>query len=458
MEDEGAEVDVARLELAVDEAGSAGEVEDGLGDEVGRVGADLLGVLLALLGGRVRADEHSVAAGLADALDDEVLQVVQRVFEVFGPTAETGVYVGEYRLLCQIVADHVGDVGVDALVVGDAGSGRVDEGDVAELVGVHEAGRAEQRVGAEDEWVYEVVVDAAVDDIDTAQALRGPHVDEPVVDQQVAPLDQFRAELLGQEYVLVEGGVVDSGSEQGDDGVGAPFRGQLLQGPEEDLPVVFDFLHARGAIEAAEACLGGLSVGEHVGHAGWDAQVVFEHFEAVVGADEVGAADGDPRAVGGGEAAHLKAVLRAAAHHVNGNHAVVDDGGHAVQVFAAGRAVDVFKEEVEGLEALGESRFDLPPIGGGHDARDAVYGDDPLVGLVVTVDGEGDALVGERARDPFLDAVEFLGGELRQGLVELLAVLTGSAVRQEHLVVDGRVEVVVFEVHVCRPSLPAMLQ
>ena len=126
----------------------------------------------------------------------------------------------------------------------------------------------------------------------------------------------------------------------------------------------------------------------------------------------------------------------------------MDDGGHPVEVLAAGRAVHVLKEEVESLEALGESDFDLTPVGGRHQPGNAVDGDDPLVGLIVAVDREGDALIGEGAGDAFLDAGKLLGGELRQGVIKLTAMLARSSVLQEHLVVDGRIEIVVFEVHV----------
>jgi len=47
--------------------------------------------------------------------------------------------------------------------------------------------------------IDEVVVDATVDHVDLARALRGAHVDELVLDEQVAAFDQFDAELVGQD-------------------------------------------------------------------------------------------------------------------------------------------------------------------------------------------------------------------------------------------------------------------
>ena len=106
------------------------------------------------------------------------------------------------RLLLQVEADHVGDVRIDRLVVGDAGARGVDQRDVAAAVGVHQAGDAQRAVGAEAERVDEVVVDAAVDHVDPPQAAGGAHVDEVVVDDQVAAFDQLDAHLSRQEAVL----------------------------------------------------------------------------------------------------------------------------------------------------------------------------------------------------------------------------------------------------------------
>ena len=66
------------------------------------------------------------------------------------------------------------------------------------------------RVGAEAERIEEVVVDAAVDHVDALQAVRRLHVDDVVLDHQVAALDQLDAHLLGQEGVLEVGRVVDA--------------------------------------------------------------------------------------------------------------------------------------------------------------------------------------------------------------------------------------------------------
>ena len=60
--------------------------------------------------------------------------------------------------------------GIDRLVVGHAGADGVGQRDVARAVGLHQAGHAEQAVGAERLRVEEVVVDPAVDHVDPLRA------------------------------------------------------------------------------------------------------------------------------------------------------------------------------------------------------------------------------------------------------------------------------------------------
>ena len=58
---------------------------------------------------------------------------------------------------------------------------------------------AEHGIGAKRERVEIVVVNPPVDDVDTAQALGGLHVQDVVPHHQVAPFDQLGAQLVGQE-------------------------------------------------------------------------------------------------------------------------------------------------------------------------------------------------------------------------------------------------------------------
>ena len=153
---------------------------------------------------------------------------------------------------------------------------------------------------------------------------------------------------------------------------------------------------------------------------------------------QVRSADGHPRAAGGGVTLHLRAVLRTLIHEVSGNDPVRYD---------AGLVVDVLQKEVERAQALAQSGVEQPPLDGGHDAGHAVHGDDPLLSFLVPVHREEDPLVQKGVRHPLLDSGEAFGGEAAQRLIQLSGVLTRGTVRQQHLVVDGGVEIVGVEVH-----------
>ncbi len=154
----------------------------------------------------------------------------------------------------EVVLDDVGNVGVERLVVGDAGAEGVGEGDVAGAIGVEEAGDAEDGVAAEGERVDEVVVDAAVDDVDPAQAVGRAHVDDVVVDDEIAAFDQLDAHLAGEIGVLEVGGVEDAGREQDDVRLGSAFGGERAQGAEQQLRVLLDGANVVAAEEAAGRC------------------------------------------------------------------------------------------------------------------------------------------------------------------------------------------------------------
>ena len=243
--------------------------------------------------------------------------------------------------------------------------------------------------------------------------------------------------------MLVERGVVDSRGQQDDAGVGASAGGEVPQRLAQHGPVMFHLPHPVAPVEAAQAPLHHLAVGDHVGHARRHPQVVLEHLEAVVGPHQIGAANRDPRTVGYGDPAHLDTILGTAAHHVGRDHAVGDD---------AGLAVDVLQKPVQGADALGEAGFEPPPLDAREDAGHAVDGDDALIGLVVAVDRERDAFVREGACDPLLHAAQLVAGEPPQGVVQRPAVRAGRAVGQEHLVVDRSIEIVAVEVHRDDPS------
>jgi hypothetical protein len=90
---------------------------------------DRLACLLQLAGAAVRAEKDAVAAGALDGLEHQLAQGVQHVGALVVEPAD--VDVGQARLLAEVVGDHLGDVGVDELVVADPFADRVRDHNVA---------------------------------------------------------------------------------------------------------------------------------------------------------------------------------------------------------------------------------------------------------------------------------------------------------------------------------------
>src|ERR1700683_4673999 len=99
------------------------------------------------------------------------------------------------------------------------------------------------------------------------------------------------------------------------------------------------------AKESGKYALEDFAIGEHVGNAAGDAQIVFEAHEVSLGqARQVGAANADIDIARDAETAHLAAEMTATVNQFAGH----DPGG---QDFAV--VIDVFEEEIEGGDALG---------------------------------------------------------------------------------------------------------
>ena len=362
----------------------------------------------------------------------------------------------QYRFLVEIVAHHIRHISIHALVVGNPGARSIRQSNIPPLAGVQQPGRPQQRIGAKSQRVYKVIVNPAVDDIHPAQPFGSPHIDDAVADGKIAPLHQLGPQLPGQKDMLVKSGVVHAGSEQGDGRIRAPLRRQLPQCSQQSLPVVFHFQDAGTAVKPAQAGFGRLAVRQHIRHARRHPQVVLQHREPVISADQISAADGNPGAIGRRKAAQLGPILRAAIHQIRRNDAVADDAGAAgagiIRASVARLPVHILQEHIEGFETLRQPGFNLPPVGGRHYARHAVYGNDALVGLIVPIDIKSDALVGKRASYPLGDAVQVVGDEFPQRIVELPTVFPRRAVGQQQLVIDGRVKAVIVEIHSGRPA------
>ena len=104
--------------------------------------------------------------------------------------------------------------------------------------------------------------------------------------------------------------------------------------------------------------------------------------EPFIRAHQVGSADRDVRTMRYGHSPHFHAVLGTSPNHFDGNDSVFND---------TRGSVDIGKEPVQCLQALGKSRFELPPFTRGNDPGQTVDQHDTLVGHLVAVNRKRDA-------------------------------------------------------------------
>ena len=305
---------MTRRDAAFDESGAAGETERRLGDVALGLGLHDAPEFLDLGLGGGRAHQHAVAAGAVHFLDHQVLHVGQHVLEVFRLAAHVSGHVVEDRLFAQVELDHLGHIGIDRLVVGHTRAHGVADAHVAGAVRLHQAGAAQRGIGAEHARIEEVVVHAAVDHVHPLRTAGGAHVDEAVLEEQVLPLDQLHAHLLGQEGVLEVGAVVHAGGEHHHRGIAGRDRAAGAQGFQQQVGVMRHRRHAVAAEQAGEEPHHHLAVFQHVAHAAGHAQVVFQHVVlaravGVARADDVDAGDVRIHLAWHIHALHLRPVL-----------------------------------------------------------------------------------------------------------------------------------------------------
>jgi len=404
---------VPRLDAPVDQAGRTGKGQGRLRNVVARIIENHSSKLFTLLRGALRAYEHAVAARLANGLDDHVLQIREDVLAVGSVRHEERGDVWKNRVFVQVIADDFRDVSVDRFVVGDAGADGISESDVPGTVGVEETGHAKCRIRAEAERIEEVVIDSAVDDVDAAQARGGAHIDDVVVREEVAALDELDSHLLSEERVLEISGVGDTRREQDRSGIlaiRAVIRNQRTERGKQLAGVMIDRPDAVVTEERRENTLENLAIRDHVRNAAGDAKIVFKDSESAVGkADEIGAADADVDVARNVESAHLAAEVLAAVDKIARNDFVRQDAPFVIHVA---------QEKIEGGKPLGKSFFDFGPLARGDNPREEVVREDAFGAFLAAVNGEGDAFVQESEVRGLLAAAQFFRRKIEEGLVK----------------------------------------
>ena len=329
-----------------------------------------------------------------------------------GLAATPGRHILEERLLAKIEFYDLGHVTVDRLVVGDAGADGIGERDGAGLISRHQAGYAQRAVGPEDQRIEEVVVDAAIDHVDALEPFGRAHIHDVALDDEVAALDQFDAELVGQKRVLVIGRVVDAGRQQHDRRLGGRGRRcDRFQRRQQLVRIILDRRHAIAREQLGKKPQHDLAVLQHVGNAGRRAGVVLEHVEIVgVDAHDIDAGDMHVDVVRHFLSVHLRAENRILKHQVFRNDAGLEN-------FAA--AINVLDVGVDGFDALLQAPLQNLPFGGREDARDDVERDQALLRVGVAIHRKGNADAAEEVFGFTAAEIEDVGRHFTQPTREL---------------------------------------
>ena len=389
-QDERAQVDMARLDVVLDQRRRGRQRDHRLRDVVAGIAPDVAREVFQVLAACLRADQHAVAAGFVRRLDHEPGEVCQHVVAFLAVDALVRGYVRQDRLFIEVVADHRRHECVDDLVVRHAGPGRIRQPDLAAAPGAEQSLHANHRIVVERLRVEVEVVDPAIDDVDAFQPGDRLLVHAVVVaDHQVGTQAELRAHLLSEVRVLEVSGVVDARRQHHDFGATATARRQRGQAVEQLRWVVVHRQDRAVGEQFREHPLHHQPVLEHVRHAGGHAQVVFEHVHrAVAVAHQVGAADVRPDTVRRRRPDALWPEILRVGQQFGREHLVLDDPLVVV---------DVVDEQVQRLDPLAQPALDARPLV----ARDHPRDDVERPGAVdraafLGVDGEGDAEVADR--------------------------------------------------------------
>ena len=183
--------------------------------------------------------------------------------------------------------------------------------------------------------------------------------------------------------MLVIGGIEGAGRQQDDRRLRAGARRRRTQAGEQLVGVVVDRRDAVAGEQIRHQPHRHLAVLQHVGDPGRGAGVVLQHVElALADPDDVDAGDQHPEVVRRPAADHFRPVVGIAQDQLVGDDLLLQHRA---------RAVDVLEEQVERGDALDQALFEEAPFGARNDARHDVERDQPLGGVLVAVDAEGDA-------------------------------------------------------------------
>src|SRR5208337_3033940 len=183
--------------------------------------------------------------------------------------------------------------------------------------GPHQAFDAEHAFGLEGFRIEEIVVDAAVYDVDRLWPRHGFHKDLVVFHEQVPSFDERNADLTSEENVFEIGRVEHAWREQHDLRIGDARRRNLQELVTELCAVFGNALDFEAMHKIGKSPLHQMPTLDDIRYAGRRPPVVFQHKEIAAGiADAVGSANVDIGAARRIVADHFRPVVRISQHEI----------------------------------------------------------------------------------------------------------------------------------------------
>ena len=191
--------------------------------------------------------------------------------------------------LAEIVLDHLGDIGVQGLVIGNAAARRIGQCNLALSPGAQQSADPQHRIGKKNIRIEKQVVDSAVNHIDACQSVNGAHVDTVVIaDNEIGSLDQLHAHFPGEKNVLKIGRVEDAWRQHDNLGLLHLSRTQARQHLKQIFGVVVDGPDLFIGEQLRQHAFGDGAILDHIRHTGRHPKIVFEYVKrSVTVADQV---------------------------------------------------------------------------------------------------------------------------------------------------------------------------
>ena len=215
-------------------------------------------------------------------LDHQFRQMSKNVVEALFLIAAPGRHVLQDGPLAGVEFDNLGHVAIDCLVIGNASTGGISDGDAACPVDIHDTRNAKRAIGVEVERVEKIIIHPAIEHINGLIPACRAHRDTPIHDPQVMPFDQLNAHLVRQKGVFVIGRVVDTGCEHRNRW--RTLAGRRRRGRERTAQVARIIRHWTHLISREQLWKHpqhGFAVFQHIADTRWCARVILKHKEII---------------------------------------------------------------------------------------------------------------------------------------------------------------------------------